>query len=89
LHGGLTLGTICECGHTRKYHRGLRMEVKGCCLECDCEEFMRAPAAPDSSAQMTENIRAALVQVERLRQSVASLRVQLSDQPLNGRSERK
>ena len=61
------------------------MEVTGPCLECGCEEFRRARAAPESHEQMMEKIRAALDQVERLQEIVARLRAQLSDGALNRR----
>jgi hypothetical protein len=73
----LTLSTMCACGHRRKDHRGLRMEAKGRCLECGCEEFRPPRAAPESHDQTMEKIRAALDQVEDLQAIVASLRVQL------------
>ena len=60
-----TLTTMCPCGHTRKDHMGLRMEVKGRCLECDCEEFTRA-CETWGHEQMMERIQAALARVERL-----------------------
>jgi hypothetical protein len=79
----LTLSTICACGHSRKYHMGLSMEVKGRCLECGCAEFMWA--VPESPEQIMERIRAGLDQVQRLRESVASLCDQLGDEGHNGR----
>ncbi len=81
----LTLSMTCTCGHTRRDHRGLRMEVCGDCLECDCEEFTRARAAPDSddADEQAMKIRAALDQVKRLHEIVARLRAQLSNEPLN------
>ena len=73
----LTLATMCSCGHTRKHHRGLRMEATGACLECDCEEFMRARAEPGSQQQMTDEIQAALDQLHGVREILASLRARL------------
>jgi hypothetical protein len=77
-HEMLTLSTRCACGHKRKDHRGLRIEVKGPCRECACEEFRQSRAAPESHEEMMETIRAALDQVERLQAVVASLRAQLT-----------
>lgn len=82
----LTLNTMCACGHTRRDHTGLRMEVNGRCLECGCEVFRRASEAPGPYEQMTERIRAALDQVERLQETVAGPRAQVSDEGL-GREE--
>jgi hypothetical protein len=70
----LTLSTMCACGHTRRDHRGLRIEVTGRCWECDCEEFRRASETPESREQMMERIRAALARVERLQETVVGLR---------------
>ena len=64
-----TLSTTCACGHTRKDHTGVRMEVNGRCLECDCEEFRRASETPESHEQMLERARAALARVERLQET--------------------
>lgn len=74
----LTLATMCACGHTRKDHRGLRMEVTGPCLECDCEEFRRARAPSRSHEQMPNEIHAALDQLQSAREILASLRALLS-----------
>jgi hypothetical protein len=76
---GLTLGTMCACGHTRRYHRGLRIEVTGPCLECGCDQFSRGGTFEDSDEDLTARIRAGLDQVERLKEIVARLRGQLSD----------
>jgi predicted nucleic acid-binding Zn-ribbon protein len=86
----LTLATMCLCGHTRNYHRGLRMEATGRCLECGCQEFRRASAAepthaaeptydPQSFDQMVRRIRTALEQVRQAREIAASLRARLSN----------
>jgi hypothetical protein len=74
----LTLSTECVCGHTRKYHRGLRMEFAGRCLECSCEEFTRARTEPVSSEQVMEEIRQGLNRVDDLCKTVASLCTRLS-----------
>jgi hypothetical protein len=73
----LVLSTVCECGHRRKDHRGLRIQAKGPCLECGCEEFRPPRAAREPRDQTTERIRAALDQLEGLQAIVASLRSQL------------
>lgn len=80
-HEPLALGTMCACGHTRKYHRGLRMETTGPCLECGCEEFKRV--ASQSHEQLMERVRAALDRVEHMREIVAGLRAQLTHEALN------
>jgi len=64
---GLTLTTMCACGHIRKDHRGLRMDVCGGCWECECDEFRPV-------GDQLERIRALLARVERLQESVAGLR---------------
>jgi len=70
----LILSTMCACGHTRRDHTGLQMDVKGRCLECDCEEFRRASETPESHEQMMERVRAALARVERLQEAAVGLR---------------
>jgi hypothetical protein len=70
----LTLSTVCACGHTRNDHTGLRMEVHGRCLECDCEEFRRASEMRESHEEMLERIRAALARVERLQEKYLQAR---------------
>ena len=80
----VTLETSCTCGHTRKYHQGLRIEAEGRCLQCGCEQFTRAREARDSSELRMDRIRIGLDQVERVREIVASLRSQLSDEGRNG-----
>jgi hypothetical protein len=79
----LTLSTLCVCGHQRRDHRGLRMEARGRCLECGCEEF----TAQESPEQIMENIGAALDQVRSLRTIVARLQRQLPDEPNHSRRE--
>ncbi len=78
-HDGLTLGTMCACGHTRRYHRGLRMEVTGPCLECGCDEFTSGGVSGSSDEELMARIRAGLEQVARLQRIVARLRRQLSE----------
>ena len=76
----LTLTTPCACGHTRRDHRGLRIEVMGSCLECGCEEFRIAEESPDSHEswgsrdQTMRRIRTALERVERLQEMATRLR---------------
>ncbi len=79
----LTLSTVCMCGHTRRDHRGPRMEMAGSCLECSCEEFGWAREAPEASEQVIERLRAGLDRVERLQEIVAGLGTQMSDETLN------
>jgi hypothetical protein len=62
----VTLGTRCGCGHLRKDHRGLQMESRGPCLECDCTRFT-------ATADTLGELRAMLARVERLQQAAASL----------------
>ena len=66
-----TLSTMCHCGHMRKDHRGMRMDICGACWECDCDEF-----GPVSGP--LEKVRALLVRVERLQDSAARLRGQMN-----------
>jgi hypothetical protein len=70
----LTLAAACVCGHTRRDHRGLRIESAGACLECDCHEFRWARDAQESHVEMIDTIRAALERVERVQEIVAGLR---------------
>ncbi|MGO9490265.1 MAG: hypothetical protein ACLQBB_14730 [Solirubrobacteraceae bacterium] len=79
----LTLNTTCTCGHMRRDHQGLRMEVAGPCLECGCGEFRRASRAPESNDHIIERIRAGLDQVEHLQEIVAGLHPQAGDEVLN------
>ncbi|MEA2314384.1 MAG: hypothetical protein QOI03_1076 [Solirubrobacteraceae bacterium] len=83
LPAALTLSTMCVCGHERRDHCGLRMDARGRCLECDCEEF----TAQESPEQIVENIHAALDQVRSLRTIVARLQIQLPDRPNHSRRE--
>ena len=39
-------------------NRGLRIEVRGPCLECSCDKFTAACAAPESHEQMMEQVEA-------------------------------
>jgi hypothetical protein len=69
----LTLAAPCVCRHTRRDHRGLRIESAGACLECDCHEFRWARQAQESHVEVIETVRAALERVERLQEIVAGL----------------
>lgn len=69
-NGSLTLSTLCTCGHPRKDHRGLRMDVRGACLTCECDEF-------DMVSDTLERLRAALAQAERLQETAALLRARM------------
>jgi hypothetical protein len=70
--GALTLSTMCACGHVRRDHRGMRMEVCGPCVECDCDEFRPV-------SETLHRLRALLAQVERLQETAAGFRT-----PVNG-----
>jgi hypothetical protein len=69
-----TLDTMCTCGHTRRDHTGLRMEVDGRCLECDCAEFRDASETPELHGEMMQRMRAAIAQVERMQEICGRLR---------------
>jgi hypothetical protein len=69
-----TLDTMCACGHTRRDHTGLRMDVDGRCLECDCGEFREASETPESHGEMMQRMRAAIGQVERMQEICDRLR---------------
>ncbi len=79
----LTLATMCACGHTRRDHRGLHIDVTGSCLKCDCEEFARDDAPSESHEQTMQRIRTALDRVEGLQQAVARLRAHASEATLD------
>ncbi len=79
----LTLATRCACGHTRRDHRGLRIDVTGSCLECDCEEFARDDAPSESHEQTMQRIWTALDRVEGLQQAAARLRAHASEARLD------
>jgi hypothetical protein len=69
-----TLDTTCACGHTRQDHTGLRMDVDGRCLECDCAEFREASETPELHGEMMRRMRAAIAQVERMQEICGRLR---------------
>jgi hypothetical protein len=83
---GRTLDTICACGHTRRDHTGLRMEVDGRCLECGCGAFTVAGERQDASEEMIARMQAAIARVERIRDLAEGLRV--AQQPAGGRRRR-
>jgi len=71
---GRTLDTMCACGHTRRDHTGLRMEVDGHCLECECRTFSPAGERQNASEEMIERMRAAIARVERIQELAEGLR---------------
>jgi hypothetical protein len=73
----LTLETPCECGHSRKSHRGLQMNAAGPCLECGCEQFKRLSPEPVPYEHVIEAVGAGLAQLEQLHELLATLRRQL------------
>jgi hypothetical protein len=72
----ITLDTSCLCGHTRREHMGMRMDAKGRCLECECEEFGETHAAADADEETVARINAAIEQVDRLIEAAAALQAQ-------------
>jgi hypothetical protein len=79
----LELSAICACGHARRDHRGLRIEVTGPCLECACEAFRPAHDAAPTSEQIIQRVRAGIDRVERLQESVGALSAQVSEETLD------
>jgi hypothetical protein len=69
-----TLDTMCTCGHTRRDHTGMRMDVDGRCLECDCAEFREASETPELHGEMMQRMRAAIAQVDRMQEICGRLR---------------
>lgn len=69
-----TLDTMCACSHTRRDHAGMRMDVDGRCLECDCAEFREASETPELHGEMMQRMRAAIAQVERMQEICDRLR---------------
>ena len=63
-----SLDTMCGCGHTRRDHTGLRIDVDGRCLECDCAEFRAASGTPELHGEMLQRMRAVIAQVERMQE---------------------
>src|SRR5271165_2036630 len=61
----ITLDTPCVCGHTRREHMGLRMEAKGRCLDCACQEFDE-PDGAGKTEMMLARINQAIERVDRL-----------------------
>jgi hypothetical protein len=70
-----TLDTMCACGHTRRDHTGLRIEVDGRCLECGCQAFTPARETDNGSEEMIERMQAAIAQVDRIRELAEGLHV--------------
>ncbi len=70
----LTLSTACTCGHPRRDHLGLRMDIGGPCLECDCQEFTRVN-------DTLVRLRAAVAQAERLQETASGIRARLTREP--------
>jgi hypothetical protein len=72
-----SLDTPCACGHTRRDHTGLRMEVDGRCRECDCDKFTEVNAArPDD--ELLQRMRAMVARVERMQRLAIGLRADWS-----------
>jgi hypothetical protein len=69
-----TLDTMCACAHARRDHTGMRMDVDGRCLECDCAEFREASEAPVLHGEMMQRMRAAIARVERMQEICGRLR---------------
>ncbi len=79
----LALSAMCACGHARRDHRGLRIEVTGPCLECVCEAFRPAHDAPATSEQIIQRVRAGIDRVERLQETVGALSALVSEEMLD------
>jgi len=69
-----TLDTMCSCGHTRRDHTGLRIEIDGRCLECGCRAFTAAGEDQNASEEMIERMQAAIARVERIQELAEGLR---------------
>jgi hypothetical protein len=65
------LTTPCACGHPRKDHTGMRMEVNGRCLECGCQEFDPTVARAATDDATLARIHAVIERAERLKRAVA------------------
>jgi hypothetical protein len=70
-----TLDTMCACGHARRDHTGLRIEVDGRCLACGCRAFTPASERQNATEEMIERMRAAIAQVERIQELAEGLRI--------------
>jgi hypothetical protein len=70
----IALNLSCLCGHSRRDHRGLRLEISGACLECSCEAFEPTHGAMESDEQLRERVHAALDRVRLMEEIVATLR---------------
>jgi hypothetical protein len=83
---GRTLETICVCAHTRRDHRGMRIEVNGSCLECDCQEFDPLEDAAESQEETMARVRAVIARVDRIQAMVA--RLGAAQPPSSGEGDR-
>jgi hypothetical protein len=61
-----TLETMCACGHTRGTHTGLRMEVDGRCLECECARFASGGDSLEPREETLRRVLAAIAAVDRM-----------------------
>ena len=68
-----SLDTPCACGHTRRDHTGMRMEVDGRCRECDCDKFTEVNAA-QADDELLQRMRAMVARVERMQRLAIGLR---------------
>lgn len=64
-HDVITLDSSCACGHTRRAHRGLHMDAKGPCLDCECQEFGHAWTG-ETDEETIARINTAIAHVDRL-----------------------
>jgi hypothetical protein len=69
----IALNLLCLCGHTRRDHYGLRMEISGKCLECGCQGFAPGGGAAESDEQVRKRVRAALERARHLEEVIARL----------------
>jgi hypothetical protein len=69
-----TLDTVCSCGHTRRDHTGLRIEIDGRCLECGCPAFTSAGERQNAPVEVIERMQAAIARVERIQELAEGLR---------------
>ena len=69
----IALNLLCVCGHTRRDHYGLRMEISARCVECGCEGFAPGHGATESDEQLRERVHAALERARHLEEAIARL----------------